>query len=343
MMDWSLVGPWWVPITPCRIMFGTGSAPTGPWYRSTLAESARQSTGTQRTWEMWPLRIGFHFEYHSFIELYCVSLTVLKIAQTCSNILRLDQTDKYNNLNLGRACFLARVEFRRRRGQPRSCARICHRILSGVSVEPQVILVFWCFRIEVLLEFDQFSLCSAAKTPSPGEDGCYRCCHQSAGRSGLESWTSLASMSCSLCSDGKPPTSSLDQMMSIHVPHFIPGVESWKWMSWYWLVLCLCQSFSRIVCMAFHLRWLASCDPWPGYGLGPHAAEAECCGRAQRPSDWQRASVSTSKTCAPACNWPQMTTVKLGFLNQGHFATNYKPWSTNLYLAKVCQCFGSCI
>ena len=143
---------------------------------------------------------------------------------------------------------------------------------------------------------------SRKKTPSSGEDGCYRCCHQNAGRSGLESWTSLASMSCSLCSDGKPPTSSLDQMMSIHAPHFIPGVESWKWMSWYWLVLC--QSFSRIVCMAFHLRWLASCDPWPGYGLGPPAAEAECCGRAQRPSDWQRASVSTSKTCAPACNWP---------------------------------------
>ena len=92
-------------------------------------------------------------------------------------------------------------------------------------------------------------------------------------------------MSCSLCSDGKPPTSSL---------------------SWYWLVLC--QSFSRIVCMAFHLRWLASYDPWnpwPGYGLGSHAAEAECCGRAQRPSDWQRASVSTSKTCDPSCNWPQ--------------------------------------
>ena len=169
--------------------------------------------------------------------------------------------------------------------------------------------LFWCFGVSGLrcclnlINFQYISICSAAKTPSSGEDGCYRCCHQNAGRSGLESWTSLASMSCSLCSDGKPPTSSLDQMMSIHAPHFIPGVESWKWMSWYWLVLC--QSFSRIVCMAFHLRWLASCDPWPGYGLGPPAAEAECCGRAQRPSDWQRASVSTSKTCAPACNWPQ--------------------------------------
>ena len=85
----------------------------------------------------------------STIASLCFTYSI-EDASNMSNILRLDQTDTYNNLNLGCACFLARVEFRRRRGQPRSCARICPRILSGVSVEPQVHKLFWCFGVSGL-------------------------------------------------------------------------------------------------------------------------------------------------------------------------------------------------